>query len=90
MEVSIIIVNYNTKNLLSNCLRSIYKHTKNVSFEIIVVDNASVDKSQEYIQANFPQVVFITSEENLGFGLANNLGAKQAKGDFFKFGYYSR
>lgn len=82
MDISIIIVNYNTKDLLANCIKSIYKYTQEVEFEIIVVDNASVDGSQEYIKSCFSQVVFVESKENLGFGRANNLGAKYAKGDF--------
>src|SRR5690348_12526562 len=82
MNVSIIIVNYNTKDLLSNCIGSIYSNTKDVDFEIIIVDNASIDGSQELIKEKFPEVVLIESEVNLGFGKANNLGAEFAKGDY--------
>lgn len=82
MDVSIIIVNYNTKDLLEDCLNSIYKHTVDLKFEIIVVDNASADSSQEFIKSVFPKVVLIESETNLGFGRANNLGAKYAKGEY--------
>lgn len=82
MQVSIIIVNYNTKKLLEDCIQSIYDNTNNVLFEIIVVDNASTDGSQEVIKTKFPEVLFIESEINLGFGSANNLGAKYAKGAF--------
>lgn len=82
MDVSIIIVNYNTKDLLEDCLNSIYKHTVDLKFEIIVVDNASTDSSQEFIKSVFPKVVLIESETNLGFGRANNLGAKYAKGEY--------
>ena len=73
MDVSIIIVNYNTKELLSNCINSIYKNTSNVNFEIVIVDNASTDGSQEFIKKNFSDVLLIESDENLGFGKANNL-----------------
>lgn len=83
--VSIIIVNYNTKDLLEQCLNSIYKNTQDVEFEIIVVDNASVDGSQEYIKAAFPKVVLVESDTNLGFGKANNLGLKSALGEFVFF-----
>jgi GT2 family glycosyltransferase len=82
MDVSIIVVNYNTKDLLGNCVKSIYKFTHNLEFEIIVVDNASVDGSQEFLKSNFPNVVLIESKTNLGFGKANNLGAEYAKGEF--------
>lgn len=85
MNVSIIIVNYNTKQLLTNCINSINKYTINISFEIIIVDNASTDGSQKYIQSNFPQVKLIKSNENLGFGKANNLGAQYAQGEFLFF-----
>lgn len=85
MNVSIIIVNYNTRDLLANCINSIYKFTKNITFEIIIVDNASTDGSQKYVKFNFPQVILIESDENLGFGKANNLGVKDAKGEFLFF-----
>ena len=85
MNVSIIIVNYNTKDLLANCLQSIYELTHNLNFEIIVVDNASNDGSPAFVKSNFPQIVLIESKINLGFGLANNLGAKQSKGEFLFF-----
>ena len=81
MDVSIIIVNYNTKDLLVNCLNSIYEKTKDVLFEIIIVDNASIDGSEEMIKNDFKEVVFIQSGDNIGFGRANNLGIKEAKGD---------
>jgi GT2 family glycosyltransferase len=85
IQVSIIIVNYNTKTLLLNCINSIIENTSKINYEIIVVDNASVDGSQEYIRTNFPEVVLIESKENLGFGRANNLGLKSAFGKFVFF-----
>lgn len=81
-DVSIIIVNYNTCQLTLECLRSIYNNTKKVDFEVIVVDNASTDSSVVVIKKVFPQVKVIENSENLGFGRANNLGVKYAKGDF--------
>ena len=81
-NVSIIIVNYNTKELLEQCINSIYTHTKDISFEIIIVDNASVDGSQQMIKNNYPHVVLIGSKENLGFGRANNIGVKHASGNY--------
>lgn len=82
MIVSIIIVNYNTREITSNCLQSICEYTKEIEFEIIVVDNASSDGSTQYLKSKFPQVKFIESNENIGFGKANNLGAQYAKGEF--------
>ncbi len=82
MEVSVIIVNYNTKGLLIDCLKSIERFTVGLDYEIIVVDNASSDGSQQMIRTDFPNVQFIESKENLGFGRANNLGSDYAKGDY--------
>lgn len=72
MDISIIIVNYNTKQLLKECLLSIYNNTSGVKFEIIIVDNASVDGSQQMVKNDFSKVILIESEINLGFGKANN------------------
>lgn len=80
MDVSVIIVNYNTCKLLDNCLESIYRYTKDISFEIIVVDNASTDGSQQMIKSKYSWVKLIESNENLGFGRANNLGFKHSIG----------
>ena len=82
MDVSIIIVSYNTCDLTLQCLNSIYKETHDVTFEIIVVDNASTDCSVDSIRSLYPSVIVIASAENLGFGRANNLGAQQAKGKY--------
>ena len=57
MNVSVIIVNYNTKELTKNCLASIFEKTKNIDFEVIVADNGSTDGSIEMIKSDFPQVV---------------------------------
>ena len=80
--VSIIIINYNTKLLTLDCLKSIYQHTKDIDFEVIVVDNASSDGSVEAIRESFPIVKVIEPNENLGFGRANNLGVKYTKGKY--------
>lgn len=82
MDVSVIIVNYNTKSLLKDCIQSICSNTHGCSYEIIVVDNASSDGSVQMLKEEFPQVQVIASDTNLGFGKANNLGAKRAKGDY--------
>jgi len=85
MNVSIIIVNYNTSSLLKSCIESIYAQVQNCSYEIIVVDNNSSDNSEEVIRTNFPRVHFIKSPENLGFGKANNLGVNHASGEYLLF-----
>jgi len=82
MDVSIIIVNYNTKDLLVDCINSIYKQTKDVVFEIVVVDNNSTDGSEKTIKEKFPKVVFVQSGGNIGFGKANNLGVEKANGEY--------
>lgn len=74
MDVSIIIVNYNTKELIRNCLKSVFEKTSGIEFEVIVSDNGSSDGSIE----EFPQVILLENEENLGFGKANNRALKIA------------
>ncbi len=80
MDISIIIVNYNTKTLIKQCLQSVFEKTKEIEFEVIVIDNASHDGSQKMLKEEFPHVILIESDENLGFGRANNLGITVAKG----------
>ena len=83
MKLSVVIVNYNVKHFLEQCLCSVCKAVGNVSSaEVIVVDNASSDGSVEYLEKRFPDVVFIASNENLGFARANNLAIKQSKGEY--------
>jgi len=85
IEVSVIIVNYNGLKYLQNCLDSLYENLKNIRFEIIVVDNNSDDESCSFIKTHFPAVKLLESNENLGFGKANNYGVQHAKGDFILF-----
>lgn len=82
MDVSVIIVNYKTKDLTLQCLRSLFKNTSGVEMEVIVVDNASGDDSVQCISSEFPHVQVIESNENLGFGRANNLGNEHATGKY--------
>ncbi len=82
MQVSIIIVNYNTKDLLKNCIKSIYEQTKDIEYEIIVSDNGSTDNSVEMLKEQFPSVIILENGKNLGFGAANNVGLKHAKGKY--------
>ncbi len=74
MNLSIIIVNYKVKDLLDNCLRSIFNNSQNINLDVIVVDNNSQDGSLEMIKGKYPQVNLIASPKNLGFAKANNLG----------------
>jgi GT2 family glycosyltransferase len=79
---SVIIVNYNTKELTADCIRSVQKYFTPFAYEIIVVDNASSDGSVPYLEKLFPGVGIIANERNIGFGSANNEGAKKATGEF--------
>ncbi len=82
MKLSIVIVNWNTADLLLKCLTSVYQNSPSFSFEVIVVDNASSDGSSKRVKAEFPQVICIASDKNLGFGPGNNLGIQQAEGQY--------
>lgn len=82
MDLSLIIVNWNTKKLLEQCLASIYRFTKNVDFEVIVVDNGSKDGSPAMVKKKFTKAKLILNKSNLGFTKANNQGIKEAKGKF--------
>jgi N-acetylglucosaminyl-diphospho-decaprenol L-rhamnosyltransferase len=77
LDLSIIIANYNTCDLLRNCLASIYKNKGNINLKVIVVDNASPDHSVQMVATEFPQVELIASQNNGGFAYANNLGLRQ-------------
>ena len=86
IDLSIVIVSYNTKDVLKECLESIYKTIKNLSFEVIVVDNASKDQTREEIsKLEFPNFKFIQNKENLGFSKANNIGVKETSGRYVLF-----
>jgi GT2 family glycosyltransferase len=82
VDVSIIIVNWNTRELLQGCLRSIYKQTRDINYEIIVVDNASTEGSVEMVKKKFPQVILVENSQNLGFARANNIGIRSSKGRY--------
>jgi len=82
MDVSVVIVSYNTCELTCNCLFAVIEKTHGVNYEIIVVDNASSDGSVAMIQETFPQVRLVAEQNNWGFGKANNIGAEYAKGDY--------
>jgi len=82
MELSVIIVNYNVKHFLEQCLHSVLKATKMVSSEIFVIDNNSVDGSMQLIKEKFPQVHLIENKDNVGFSKANNQAIRLAKGKY--------
>ena len=85
MELSIIIVNYNVKHFLEQCLYTVRKAVGDITSEIIVVDNNSSDNSIGYLQPQFPRVHFLANNENTGFAKACNLGLKLASGHFVLF-----
>jgi GT2 family glycosyltransferase len=82
MDLSIIIVNWNTRDILRECLRSVYQETQAINFEVIVIDNASADSSAGMVKQTFPQVILIENTTNKGFAAANNQGMKIAKGRY--------
>ncbi|HON58920.1 MAG TPA: glycosyltransferase family 2 protein [Smithella sp.] len=81
-ELSIIVVNWNTRDLLRNCLRSVYETVTDLCYEIIVVDNASTDGSLEMLEKEFPGVNRIVNRQNRGFGRANNQAFAIMKGRY--------
>ncbi len=85
MELSVIIVNYNVKHFLEQCLCSVHKAISGLQAEVIVVDNNSADNSIEYLLPKFPFVQFIANKENSGFGKGCNQGLQQAKGKYILF-----
>ena len=83
--VSIILVNYNGKKIIKDCLQSLRQFNHTILSEIIVVDNASDDGSPELICEHFPEVKLIRESVNHGFGKGNNIGAKIAQGEYILF-----
>jgi len=83
MDLSIIIVSFKVRDLLKQCLSSVFAQNFDFNFEIIVVDNNSQDGSAEMVKQKFPQVKLIASAKNLGFAAGNNLGLKEASGKYF-------
>ncbi|HEY5123355.1 MAG TPA: glycosyltransferase [Ignavibacteria bacterium] len=82
-DVSIVIVNYNVRDLVDNCISSIYSaNNKNHKIEIFFVDNNSIDGSVKYIKEKYPEVKVISNDKNIGFSKANNIALKQASGEY--------
>jgi GT2 family glycosyltransferase len=82
MELSIVIVNYNVKYFLEQCLISVYKAGRGIDMEVFVVDNASADGSCQMVKQRFPDVKLIENTENLGFSVANNQAIRKTAGKF--------
>lgn len=82
MDLSIIIVNWNTKKLLEESVSSIFKYTKNLNFEVIVYDNGSADGSVQMLTEKFPEVVRIESKNNDGFVVGNTEGYSKSRGKY--------
>jgi len=83
LKLSVIIVNYNVEYFLEQCLNSTFKALEQVSGEVFVVDNNSIDGSVEMVKDKFPQAHLIANKDNTGFSVANNQAMKLAKGEYF-------
>jgi N-acetylglucosaminyl-diphospho-decaprenol L-rhamnosyltransferase len=82
LDLSVVIVNWNVRDLLQRCVESVLSSKRSITTEIIVVDNASVDGSVEMLRAEFPQTILIANPENRGFPAANNQGIAAAQGRY--------
>lgn len=82
MDISIVIVNYNVRYFLEQCILSIIDASKKLAIEIIVVDNNSTDDSVSFLQKKYPHINLIANKENIGFSKANNQGVSIAKGEY--------
>jgi GT2 family glycosyltransferase len=85
MDLSVIILNWNTRDDTRKCLNSIFGQAHRHAVEVIVVDNASEDGSREMLASEFPQVCLVVNSTNLGFGAGNNRGVPAAKGRYVLF-----
>lgn len=82
IDLSVIIVNFNTEKLLADCLRSVFSSKDDLAYEVFVVDNASADGSVKMVKKQFPQVLLLSNRENLGFAKANNQAIGKSKGRY--------
>ena len=85
MTLSIIIVNWNSKDYVRQCLTSLEKYRPSIDFEVIVVDGASFDGCDAMLAANFPSAKYVQSDRNIGFARANNLGVEHSSGEYLMF-----
>jgi GT2 family glycosyltransferase len=81
-DLSIVIVNWNTREMLADCLESVYSTACGLGLEVLLVDNASTDGSRAMVRESFPQVHLIENSENVGFARANNQAARQSRGGY--------
>ena len=82
MQLSVIILNYNVRYFLEQCVLSVQKALEGIEGEIIVVDNNSSDDSAAMMQEHFPNIKWIQNSENVGFPKGNNIGVAEAKGEY--------
>src|SRR5687768_13251358 len=85
MQLSIIIVNWNSREYLRKCLETVFAQIQGIEFEVIVIDSASYDGCGEMLSELYPRAAFIQSSENLGFAKANNAAFRRAKGEAILF-----
>jgi N-acetylglucosaminyl-diphospho-decaprenol L-rhamnosyltransferase len=85
MDLSIVIVNWNSKDYLRECLKSVFSETAGIEFEVIVIDSGSFDGCGDMLRDHFPSVRFIQSDQNLGFAKANNMAFRASKGRMVLF-----
>jgi N-acetylglucosaminyl-diphospho-decaprenol L-rhamnosyltransferase len=85
MDVSIVIVNWNSRDHLKNCIGSIIEHTEGVDYEVIVIDAASFDGCDVMLEATYPTVAFIQAQTNSGFAKSNNMACRGARGEYVLF-----
>ena len=79
-NLAVVIVNYNTRDLLDTCLKSVFANQTSFPFHVIVVDNRSSDGTLDMVAASYPQATLISSDRNGGFGYANNLALRWLSG----------
>jgi hypothetical protein len=83
IDISVVIVNYNVRDLVDNCISSVYKAASDkYAIEVFLVDNNSIDGSADHIRAKYPEVIVIENDSNLGFSKANNIALRRAKGEY--------
>src|SRR5689334_20151943 len=85
MQLSVIIVNYNVKHFLEQCLCSVLKAVKGIESEVMIIDNASSDGSQDYLSSKFSNVRILRNKENKGFFRACNEGLQLSQGKYILF-----
>lgn len=85
IKISVIVVNYRVEKELFTCIKSIYTSDPKVSFEIIIVDNSEEDTLYKRLSKAYPDVIYVKTNKNIGYGAGNNLGSKHASGDYLFF-----